>query len=308
MRFLIYGHGVNKYEVSKPLVTSRLGSLGWHGILDHLHFRMKRPNTFSAVHHGLDRACKRLGIEVIWTDDLDCICKSDIVFAEAKYIDALGDLSRYRKVILHAEPSAYQHIVDHFSNVFFWENYKGNLSKKGWEKISPLTYYNASYRSVQMPWASDVFERFEDDIKVEENISYYVGNFSTDALDKAKRLRSRAFEFYRVGGVSFEVARQFVMRSEFTFDVRNDHCIEYGFIPCRIFKNFSYGKICFTNSHHIAEVFSIPHYDNLDKLLSCLADFRSRSLDELVRELQDNMLCNHTYLNRMNTLRHIVGF
>ena len=136
MRFVIYGHAVNKYEVSKPLVTSRLGSLGWHGILDHLHFRMKRPNTFSAVHHGLDRACNRLGIEVIWTDDLDCICESDIVFAEAKYIDALGDLSRYRKVILHAEPSAYQHIVDHFSNGFFGKIIKVICQRKVGRKLA----------------------------------------------------------------------------------------------------------------------------------------------------------------------------
>ena len=308
MRFVIYGHAARKYEDTRPIVTSRLGSLGWHGVLDHLHFRMKRPNTFSAVHHGLDRACHRLGIDVLWTEDLSCIRNSDIIFTEAKYIVALGDLNNYYKVILHAEPVDYPYIVDNFSNVFFWENYKGNLSKTGWEKIGPLTYYNNGYRSIQMPWASDVFEPIEEDVFVEENTCYYVGNFSTDALDKAKKLRSRSFKFYRVGGVSFEAARQYVKRSEFTFDVRNDHCIEYGFIPCRIFKNYSYGKICFTNSSHIAQVFSIPYYYNNDTLLSCLADFRSGSLDERLRYLQNDMLCNHTYLSRMNTLRKVVGF
>ena len=308
MRFVIYGHADNKYDVSKPLVTPRLGSLGWHGLLDHIHFRFKRPNTFSAVHHGLALACTRLDLEVIWTEDLSDIRNSDIIFAEAKYVDVLGDLTQYHKVILHAEPSAFKYIVNNFPNVYFWENYKGTLSKEGWENIAPLTFYNEGYRSIQMPWASDVFEKKEENVKLETNTTYYVGNFSTDALSKAKLLKTPLFKFFRVGGVSFDIARQFVKRSEFTFDVRNNHCIEYGFIPCRIFKNFSYGKVCFTNSSHISEVFSIPLYNDLDQLLGYIGDFRDGKLDGLVCELQHNMLSYHTYLNRISALKQIVGF
>lgn len=308
MRFLIFGHASNKFNNSRPLVTARLGSLGWNGILDQLHFRFQRPNTFSAVHHGLDLACRNEGLEVLWTENLSEIRKSDIVFAEAKYIKVLGDLSRYHKVILHAEPSAFEYIVTSFPNVYFWENYKGNFSKSDWEQVGPLSFFKNSSRSIQMPWGSDVFDVKKENIKVKKNTSYYVGNFSTDALDKAKKLKTPLFEFLRVGGVSFEQARYFVKMSEFTFDVRNDHCIQYGFIPCRIFKNFSYGKICFTNSPHISEIFSIPLYQNLDDLLGCLESLRSGKLDECVRDLQHTMLTHHTYLNRLKILKKIIGF
>lgn len=305
---MLFGHSKNKFEYSNPLVTKRLGSLGWNGILDHVHFRFKRPNTFSAVHHGLYLALKRLGHEVYWSDNVDSLDNNSVIFTEAKYLADLGDLNKYYKVILHAEPTAFEKIVHEHRNVYFWENYKGNHNKSQWESIAPLTFYNNSYRSIQMPWASDVFSVKKTINNIEKSYTYYVGNFSTDALSKAKSLRSKEFNFYRVGGVSFEVAREFVEKSEFTFDIRNQHCIDYGFIPCRIFKNYSYGKICFSNSKHISKCFDIPYYNDLETLLKHIENYRSGHYNDLVKNLQGIMIDHHTYLNRVAILRSVVGF
>lgn len=308
LNFILFGHAKYKFDDAKPLITSRLGSLGFRGLMDHVHFRFKRPNTFSAVHHGLNLALTEAGYNIGWTEKIEDLDKKAVIFTEAKYIPILGDLSKYYKIILHAEPTDYEEIIRDNKNVFFWENYKGNLGKENWERIAPLTFFNSKIRSIQMPWATDAMAKNSSSIKAESNTTYYVGNFSTDALEKAKELRCKNFKFLRVGGVNFEKAKEFVLRSEFTFDVRNSHTIKLGFIPCRIFKNFSYGRMCFTNSRHISECFSIPSYNNLPELLSNIEEFRKGSFNDLIKHLQNEMLHKHSYRNRLQTLKSIVGF
>lgn len=80
--------------------------------------------------------------------------------------------------------------------------------------------------------------------------------------------------------------------------------IENGYIPCRIFKNISYGAWGITNSKIVWELFDkkITYNDN-SYLLFYDAQKKIQTLqkDELF-ELMDFVKEKHTYLNRINHL------
>jgi hypothetical protein len=79
---------------------------------------------------------------------------------------------------------------------------------------------------------------------------------------------------------------------------------EQGYIPCRIFKNISYGKMGVTNSRHVFELFEqkiVYNPDTYQLFYDAKTKLETMRLDELY-ELMDFVKLKHTYLNRIATL------
>ena len=78
---------------------------------------------------------------------------------------------------------------------------------------------------------------------------------------------------------------------------------ENHYIPCRIFKNISYGKMGITNNKVVYELFDkkIIYSDNIDELVDKSLEFNKRE-DKLsiIKELMIEVRDNHTYVNRIN--------
>lgn len=78
---------------------------------------------------------------------------------------------------------------------------------------------------------------------------------------------------------------------------------DVGYIPCRIFKNLSYGKMGATNSKAIYEFFDkkIIYSENIVELLDEAIKFeKNLNKNKIVKELMENIRDNHTYINRCN--------
>ena len=80
-----------------------------------------------------------------------------------------------------------------------------------------------------------------------------------------------------------------------------------GYVPCRIFKNISYGKMGMTNNKRVFELFNkkILFDQDIDKLMLSGLEFESKSIDEknsILIPLMEYVRDNHTYLNRVELL------
>lgn len=81
--------------------------------------------------------------------------------------------------------------------------------------------------------------------------------------------------------------------------------LSIGYIPCRTFKNISYGQLGVTNSRAVKDLFSrngieLIHRDNVDELLSA-AECHLRNYD-VIESQMEYVKNNHTYINRINCL------
>lgn len=77
-----------------------------------------------------------------------------------------------------------------------------------------------------------------------------------------------------------------------------------GYIPCRIFKNISYGQMGITNSQTVFDLFEgkIVYNSNTLKLFY-EAEKKLKELNyEDIYKLMDFVKQNHTYLNRIKVL------
>jgi hypothetical protein len=88
-----------------------------------------------------------------------------------------------------------------------------------------------------------------------------------------------------------------------------EHINRYHYIPCRAFKNISYGQYPVTNSLAIHEFFGERTIYNPDPY-KLLADAQNRlksvSVEEL-HELMNFVAENHTYVNRIDAIKKAIG-
>ena len=88
--------------------------------------------------------------------------------------------------------------------------------------------------------------------------------------------------------------------------ILNQLHVDLGYIPCRIFKNISYGAIPGTHSKFIRDFFGdniLPYSDNTYDLFRVNEEFIKDDKNiEVSKWLMNEVKENHTYVNRIKTL------
>lgn len=95
-------------------------------------------------------------------------------------------------------------------------------------------------------------------------------------------------------------------RTSFTSPALQDNIqVKKRYIPCRIFKNISYGKMGITNNPAVNELFDnrLIYDSNLNNLFQKMIEFEMNPDNEKRKELMEYVRDNHTYLNRINTIK-----
>jgi hypothetical protein len=89
-------------------------------------------------------------------------------------------------------------------------------------------------------------------------------------------------------------------------DITKSAHLYTGYIPCRIFKNISYGQLGITNSWSVNDLFggAIVYDSDIKNLFYKAQDQRSNK--SLVLEQMSYVKTNHTYLNRVAAILSIL--
>jgi hypothetical protein len=120
-------------------------------------------------------------------------------------------------------------------------------------------------------------------------------------------------KFYSYGGTfnknstenkSIKENMYLIQESLIAPDIRNKHHTIHNYIPCRTFKNISYGKMGITNSNSVNILFDnkLIYSSNISDLVKKSLDFEKeeKNKDKIIKELMENVRDNHTYINRIN--------
>lgn len=104
-------------------------------------------------------------------------------------------------------------------------------------------------------------------------------------------------------------ARSLITQSLIAPDIRNLHHKAVGYIPCRIFKNISYGMLPGTNSVHIFNFFdgALPYaQDEGDLYYRNIEDCSHSSYSENMKYLMEEVAKNHTYITRAKQILELI--
>lgn len=204
------------------------------------------------------------------------------------------------------------------------------------EKIKEYVFYDRKNLAIYQPWATSVLpEDIGDVVPFNKNISEinFVGSIWSENINQtipflqnchSKKIKINLSGWLQYpqllnnfplvkhvadcGGATEEMARDLVQKSLIYPDIRGDHHTNLGLIPCRIFKNISYGCIPITNSKSVSEFFEnlIPYSNNTADFIDISMDYLNNRDIEKDKYLVDKVKKNHTYINRVNDLMEYI--
>lgn len=284
-------------------------------------------STHGYVHSSFKKAFDFLGYETLWIDqrdDISSIDLSDSLFIvehskrhgmpylkDCKYVGVNFQNEFEENNIPKENVIAFRHQCDTFDQETFKE--------KDVEKISDLSYWDGSDRTLYQAWATDLLPHeidHKNPIPFNENSKKlnYIGMLYEQGPWWAQEFANIVGERH---GVEFDVYtqnasdeenRDLIRQSFLCPDFRSDWHLIMGYIPCRIFKNISYGRICGTNSPTVKREFGdyVVYGGTPQSLYENLLDAeRNKKVN-----MHEAMLCvkeKHTYVNRVQNILKLFG-
>ncbi len=180
-------------------------------------------------------------------------------------------------------------------------------------------YYDLSNYRLFLPWATDLLPH-----EIEQNKT----KVPTILLKKKKHInmigtivdtwrswkqicKAKGYPVNIAGGfteaISDQENQRLIQESWCSPALQRSDQIKPGYIPCRIFKNISYGVMGITNNQYVQELFNnkLIYNQDLHVLFEKIANWENKSMEikqNNILELMDIVKNEHTYINRINTI------
>lgn len=298
--------------------------------------KLEKGHTHSFVHNAFYLAFKHLGYDVVWLDDMDAVETSSLensIFLTEGQVDTNLPILKSGKYILHnCNLNKYSSVLNNCLNL---QVYTKDCLKpdRDAQKIAPFVYYQnkaaidpvqvgVDNRTLYMPWATNLLPHeinpppvdYIAKNKDKHNV-YWVGSVCDGVQGNLSELQEYAQEAtqknlqFRVLRVPEDVARNAIVSSYTAPAVQGAWQVEKGYIPCRVFKNISYGRMAGTNNPTVKELFqeySLPFDGNPKVLFQQEVELEKSLTQEDMSAVVNFVKSEHTYLNRVQRIMEVL--
>jgi hypothetical protein len=274
-------------------------------------------HTHSYVHAAFAKAFAALNYEVYWFDNTDNISElnfDNCIFLTEGQVDQNIPISSSNKYILHnCSDTKYNNL--NVLHLQVYSNGKENsLGVKG-QKIDECVYYDNIKRCLYQPWATDLLpnEIGDDYYTADNKTAVWVGTIGggyhgndTELYPFIQTLKFNNYKFnaYYPGQSSFEDNKLLIQTNELAPSIVGRWQKINGYVPCRIFKNISYGKLGITNSKTVFDLLDgqVLYTENSENLLDYYLSVPSNVKNQMFTKSLNLVKSKHTYINRIQTI------
>jgi len=283
-------------------------------------------STHSYIHYSFDRTFRYLGYDTYWLDNNDNVHNIDFhnsLFITEGQVDQKIPLREDCRYILHnCELGKYKKLFDKNLCIIL-QVYSHDCLKRKETKIDDCMHINGATRTIYLPWATDLLPLEIDEIKKQipnrkkNNTIYWIGSIwdgihgNRDKINNFEQAcRQNGIQFKHLTSVNETENKNLIAQSYMAPALQGKWQCDNGYIPCRIFKNISYGQMGITNSKAVYDLFNGKIVYNQDPYqLFYDAQKRLKDIDiNEIYELMDFVKNKHTYINRIDHLLHFLHF
>jgi hypothetical protein len=281
-------------------------------------------HTHSYIHNGFILVFKHLGYPTLWLDKNDDISTIDfegsLFLTEGQVYHNMPCLASCYYIVHNIPYYEPLEIVPKSHKLTLQVFTKDKVHDPNLICLQPCMYYG--YRCIFMPWATDLLPH-----EIDENIRQintiaptsppelnFIGMGTPPWEHVAHYCNKNGIKYRQIGGYSNNNVNvhdniKLIQQSIVAPAIQTDWQIEHGYIPCRIFKNISYGKMGMTNSEVVYHLFQdkILYSSNIHQLMDMGLQFESNSMEykqKIIISLMECVRDHHTYLNRIHSIFH----
>lgn len=285
-------------------------------------------HTHSYIHTGYFKAFQALGFETYYFDDREAKklknfnFENSLFFTEGQVEKEIPLIASAKYVLHHADLAKYDEHQLKYINL-------GNYLKYCDEGVSPYhkenrvtqvndcAFWDDTSKTLYQPWAtfllpreidSDNFVLFDE----HRNNINYIGaayDYNRENMEKfGAAAEAHGKNFITGKDIPEDRSYELVRDSYITVDIRGPWHIECGYLPCRVFKNLSYGKYIGVNSEHVGKIFGeyVTYEPDAGKLFEATVNGYKNMDPKKMSEAMEFIKAKHTYINRIqNLLRYI---
>lgn len=276
-------------------------------------------HTNSYVYAGFYKAAKAMGMDAYWLNANSNT--SGINFANSIFITEgqhdgnipIRDDCRY---VLHNCTNPKWDVV---KNKVMLQTYTYDADHK-W-MAQPLDGFPGSYvlgNGIWQPWATDLlpgeidisWSNIQRTMEIHWVGTYGGGRFGNENEINAFRAAALAagcsWHYHPPGSTSFEGNRELIQRSFLAPTITGQWQTEVGYIPCRIFKNSSYGHLMATNNKACFDLLNGHgiYAHNTQELFNKARQMAGNKniIMAAMKLIQDK----HTFINRINAILSVI--
>jgi hypothetical protein len=270
-------------------------------------------STHGYIHDTYFNAFKSLGYDVNWVPNTpqDIDCTDTVFFVEDSQKSHMPVMRDCKYITHHVDTKYFTDRGVPFENVLKLGNCIRNTVH--FEKVEELCHWDESTRTLYQTWGTDLLPdeiNVDDYVRFDVNKKYihYVGMmyeqgpYWIEYFAHCAEKNGKEVKLY-TQSVSHEDNRKMIRDSFICPDFRSDWHLQCGYIPCRIQKNISYGRVQGTNSPFIKEAFGdyVVYGGTPETLYHNLID-AERGGKINMKEAMQFIKDKHTYINRINNI------
>lgn len=290
-------------------------------------------HTHSYIHNGFFIGFQKLGYPTYWFDDNDSV--KDIDFAHSLFIT---EHQVNKKIPLRKDCLYLTHYVDEGDykdipkeNIIILKiSFRDFIPGNSYVPIpygQKFEFYSKidGYHCLHMYWATDLLPE-EINLNIEKvkkgkiesvNEIHFVGSMTSVWHFFRNVCNQQNIPFYQHGATfeknsnrnrSIQQNMELIQKSWISPALQDTNQVKSSYIPCRIFKNISYGKMGITNNPIVNTLFDNKVIFDTDMDIQLLmkkgmafetSPNKTRDLVNVMEYVRDH----HTYLNRIYTIR-----
>lgn len=272
-------------------------------------------HTHRYIHAAFYSNLKKLGASVVWVEDA---ARNRAVIHAGDLVIAMNMAARHVPYVAGAyyclhnfdEGESTKKFLEYIDRAYVirLQVYKNSaeLSDQKWDEV---TYYDTRSRTLYQPWGTNLLaEEFKTPVVPRGRLVFWVGSVWNDALNQGNlreievlktALSQRRLRFVQVRFVSGLLNTFFVRRSRLAPAIGGAWQVQQNYLPCRMFKNVSYGQLGFSNVQKFQDLFSSASIQggSIDALVDKALAVPPRVYADMVRA-QQVVVQRHTYLHK----------
>lgn len=293
-------------------------------------------NTFSFIHDSWNKTFSYLGYETLWLDNNDDISNinfDNCLFLTEGQVEQNMPVNNTSKYVLHnCNLDKYNSIISNCLNLQVYT--KDCLTRNVQKMDEPLTCYQpepdnetlqhgCNNRTIYQTWATNLLPHEIDAvdlIKKTHNVTkhnklYWVGSICDGEQGNITELQELTLACTK-RNISFVHAKlpndkqsQAIQLSKISPAIQGHWQVDKHYVPCRVFKNISFGRMPLTNNKIVSEIFDdkIIYDSNIENLIEEGIKFESSAdYSEIMTNLINEVKNKHTYINRIDSILKVL--
>lgn len=288
----------------------------------------KRYHTHRHIHEAFYKNAKKLNIKVVWVEDEpqsqrhikagDLILASEVV---GKMVPRKTKPEDYHLPVRddvfyclhHYNYTLFTHKLHEkqYMNLGFYSN-EAVLSNET-EQWGPATIFDKKTQTLYQPWGTDLLaNEFLPPVYHRNPFVFWVGSIWNDSQNRGnigaikdlqELLKQRGLYFIHLRFLPDFLNRFFIRRGRIAPAVAGRHQVEVNYLPCRVFKNISYGQLGITNITKFKEILgdaTVPG-NSLSELIENALALTREEYTNKVKE-QQKAIAQYTYKDALGNI------